>query len=115
MQRSIERRHHALLDLGAAESLRRGGELFEIKREDILLPYAKVDGEDLLSFFCDRKVHEEDLIEAPLAQQLRRQAHQVIGSADDEHTLLLLLEPCEERAEHALREAAVSVIRSTLC
>ena len=56
-----------------------------------------------------REVDEEDLVEAPLAQQLRRQARDVVGGGDDEHVGALLLQPGQERAEQPLGDAAVGV------
>ena len=55
------------------------------------------------------QVHEERLVEAALAQQLGRQALHVVGRGDHEHVAAALLQPREERAEHALRDSAVLV------
>src|SRR5205823_7233619 len=62
---------------------------------------AKVDGEDLLALTGRGQVHEEQLVEAAFAQQLRRQVADLVRGGDNEHRLLLLLEPGEERAEDA--------------
>ena len=55
------------------------------------------------------QVDEEDLVEAALAQQLRRQRLDVVGGGDQEDAALALGHPGEQRAQHAPRHAAVAV------
>jgi hypothetical protein len=52
-----------------------------------VLALREVDAEDVGAHFAVRQVHEEDLVEAALAQQLRRQRGDVVGGGDEEHAV----------------------------
>ena len=56
-----------------------------------------------------RQVDEKDLVEASLANQLRRQTGDVVGGGDYENPRPLLREPGQESAEYPARSAAVTV------
>ena len=57
----------------------------------------------------DRKVDEEDLVEAALADQFGRQRRDVVRGGHHEHAALLFRQPREEGAQHAARRAAVRI------
>src|SRR5439155_18719310 len=93
LQRSIESRDHNLLDLGAAESVGRFRKRLEIERRRILLSQEQVNPKDLLALVRRRQIDEEDLVEAPLAQQLRGNVHQIVRGSDYENIGVLFLKP----------------------
>ena len=64
---------------------------------------AKMDPEDLGALRRARQVDEEELVEAPAAQQLGRDAGHVVRGRHHEDRRLLLGQPGEEGAEHAAR------------
>src|SRR5581483_8777424 len=55
------------------------------------------------------QIDEEYLVEATLADELGRQARDVVGRGDDEDVAFAVLQPGEKRAEDALGDAAVLV------
>ena len=66
-----------------------------------------MDVEDLPPLRRGGQVDEEDLVEAALAEQLGRELLDPVRGGDHEHRRGLLLQPGEERAEHAGGHAAV--------
>jgi len=62
-----------------------------------------VDLEDLLALLVGRQVHEEDLIEPPAADHLRRQEVDAVGGGGHEDELPALLHPGQELGEDAGR------------
>src|SRR5688500_7777388 len=81
------------LDLRAGESIARRGEALQVVLRRVALLLAEVDAEDDLTLRGIRQVDEEDLVEAALAKQFGREVLDVVRGRDDEHRLLLLLEP----------------------
>jgi hypothetical protein len=69
----VEDLHHGLLELGAAELLGPRGEPGEVEALRGAAAPGEVDAEDLLALGGVGQVDEEDLVEATLAQQLRRE------------------------------------------
>src|SRR5580704_10143396 len=109
LERSQEGDDHDLLELRAAEAVSGGHDLGEVQVLGILLAQRQVDAQDRLALGGVGQVDEEDLVEAALAQQLRRQRGEVVGRRDDEYVRALLLQPREEGAEQAPAEPAVGV------
>ena len=107
MKRAVKGRDYRLLDLGTAHVLARNDDVFELQARRVLLALAQMDLEEGPPLVWLAKVDEEDLVEATLAHQHRRQGEEVVRGGDDEHGGALLLEPGEEAAMQALREAAV--------
>src|SRR5215211_252248 len=95
----VQSSDHRLLDLGTAESLRRIRNRADVELRRILFAQSQMNLHDLHALVARWKIDEEDLIEASLAQQLRRHARDVVRRADHEHPFLLLLQPREERCE----------------
>ena len=63
---------------------------------------AQVDLYNLVPRFDRRQIDEKDLVETSLAQQLRRQRLDVVGSGDEENRCAMFLHPRQKRAEHPL-------------
>jgi hypothetical protein len=61
-----------------------------------------VDLDDRAPRLGIRQVDEEDLVEAALAQEFGRQLRHVVGGRDGEDISAAVLQPGQERAEHAL-------------
>src|SRR5690606_16097652 len=97
----VERGDHGLLELRAAERLRLPGERVEIEAPRVPVAALEVDLQDVAALLHPGQIDEEDLVEAALAQQLRRQALDAVGGGHHEHRRGLLLEPGEQRSEHA--------------
>lgn len=98
-----------LFDLGAGEAGAGGGQVREIEVGRILLAPGQMDAQDVGAHRFVGQVDEKDLVEATLAQQLRRQALDVVGGDDQEEAFRPLGHPGEQGAEHALRDAAVGI------
>src|SRR5439155_13834881 len=100
-----------LLDLRAAEASRGLCHGVQVERGGVPLALAEVDLEDLPALFLGGQIDEEDLIEASLPQQLRRELLDVIARPDDEDGLALLLQPGNEGGKNARGGAAVAEAR----
>ena len=68
-----------------------------------------MDTEDVGPHLGTGQIDEEQLVEAPLAYQFRRQTVDGIGRGHHEHRCLALSHPGQQGAEHALAHAAVVV------
>ena len=88
------------LDAGAAETFR-----FQCKHPQINLvkvlqaAFCDVDFENLLPFFDIWQTNIKNIVKASFPEQLRRHLRDVIRCRYNEHGALVLLQPCEERAE----------------
>ena len=67
----------------------------------------KVNREDVSALGLDGQIDEENLVEAPLPQQLRRQLADVIRGRNHKDGFGLLLHPRVQRGEHTGRHARV--------
>src|SRR5690606_41514158 len=94
-------------ELRAAEIDSRPRDRRQVQAGRVLVPSPEMQSEALPAGRLIRKVDEEDLIEAALAEQLRRQPLHVVRRGHRKHRRLPLLQPGEERAEDALRDAAI--------
>src|SRR6266850_7522859 len=65
----VERSNDRLLDLGAREAVACGGEACEIESGGVVLVALEMDAQNLFARRRVGQVDEEDLVEAPLAQQ----------------------------------------------
>ena len=72
-----------------------------------------MDAEDCLADVLGREVDKKDFIEAPFAQELRRELQDVVGGRDHEDGFLFLLHPRQEGADHARRRASVRSVAAT--
>src|SRR5205823_14356959 len=88
-----------LLDLAAAESLGDLGQLSDVEASSVALAARQMDGPDLPPLGARRQVDEEDLVEAPLAQQLGWQRFDLVRRRYHEYRGRLLLQPGEHRSE----------------
>src|SRR5271168_955641 len=103
----MERGDDRLLDLRAAEGrglLREGNDGILVEDTPVR---REVRPEQILSRLVAGKVDEEDLVEAPLAQELRRHRRDVVRRGHDEDRRAMLLQPRQERSEQPLADAAV--------
>ena len=66
-----------------------------------------VDAPDPVLLFTARQVHEEHTVEALGPGELRRQLRGVVAGADEKDVTLVVIEPSEQRAEHASGDAGV--------
>src|SRR5438093_16988 len=86
-----QRRHHALLDLGARPALREGLERLEIEARKIDPAPPQMHSEDVEPLVFERQIDEEHFIEAPFANHLGgQQVDAVCGGADEQAARLLL-------------------------
>jgi hypothetical protein len=53
------------------------------------------------------QVHEEDLVESSLPEELGREARDVVGGGNYEHVAAPILEPRKETTEDALRDPGI--------
>src|SRR6185369_11908249 len=94
--------------LRAREAFGGGSELVQVEALDGVLALREVDAKDVGADFRGRQVHEEDLVEAALAKQLRRKRSDVVRGGDEEYAVATLAHPREERAQQAPRDTAVA-------
>src|SRR5262249_3332500 len=99
--RGRERRDDALLDLRAGPALRELLDRLEVELIGVDATAAEVHLEDLDALVVERKVDEEDLVEAALADQLGRQEVDPVRRGADEEAARLLLHPGKEEGEDA--------------
>ena len=78
-----EARDDRLLDLRAVKSRALPGQPRHVEFRRIAIPPRDVDAEDFGPFLLGGQVDEEDLVQAALAQQLRRQVRDVVGRRND--------------------------------
>ncbi len=102
---------HDLLDLGAVEPVRRLGERLQIEARRVLGRALQVNPEDLQPLVLPRQPHEEDLVEAPLPEHLRRQQIDHVGRGGHEHERPLLLHPVQKRREHPRGRSLARLLR----
>src|SRR5260370_21876890 len=93
-------RNHALFDLGAAPSLGELRQLAEIDPFQVHTSPGEVDLEDLQAFLIQREVHEEDFVEASLADHLGGKQVNAGGPGSDEKPPGLLPQPDQEERQH---------------
>src|SRR5438034_1268392 len=89
-----QRRHHALLDLGARPALREGLERREIEARKIDPTPPQMDAEDVEPLLFERQIDEEHFIEAPFADHLSGLQVDAVGGGAADHSAGLLLHPC---------------------
>src|SRR5687768_3518655 len=68
----------------------------------------ELDAPDMDPFLSRWQVHEEDLVEAAFAEELRRKGIDLIRRGDDEDRVLFLLHPSQKCSEDALTRTRVS-------
>src|SRR5947209_10483269 len=95
-KRRIESGDDGLLDFCAGETFAGRGERSEIKLRRVAPAALQMDAEEFRARLRVRQIHEEDLVEAAFAQQLRRQSGEVVGRGDNEDAALAVLQPGQE-------------------
>src|SRR5690606_11100419 len=97
-----------LLDLRPVEALALKGELIHIElAQAVGANLAQMHLKDLAPLALARQVDKEDLVEAALAQNLRRQRLNRVSRGGDEHRRLLLLHPRQDGRKDAGARAGV--------
>ncbi len=66
-----------------------------------------MDREDLLALGLIRQIDEEQFIEAPFADQLRRQRRHIVASRGDKDGRLAILHPRKKRSQQARRNSGI--------
>ena len=93
VESEIHRVRDGLFDLGTNVALRSLSQRIEGKLLHGALSFLDVDLEDFLALHSGRQIEEEHFVEAATAQEFRREMSHVVGRADDEDGLFLVLHP----------------------
>ena len=100
---------YRLLDFRAGEAIGRRSQRLEIETGRIQAALLQVNPQDVAPDLERGKIDEKDFIEAPLADHLRWQPADFIGSSHDEHGPLAFGHPRQQHSQHAPREAVIIV------
>src|SRR5450755_417747 len=101
-----QRRDHALLDFRPSPADGEFGQLGEVETRRIDAAAVEVDLEDFDALVVERQVHEEDFIEAALADHFGGQQVDAIGGSCHEQAAGFFLHPGEEEGEDTALLAA---------
>ena len=71
-----------------------------------------IDAPDPVFLFTAGQVHEEHTVEAFSTGELRRQLRDVVACPHEKHGAFVIVEPGEQRAEHARGDAGVGLART---
>ncbi len=85
---------------------RQGGQIKSLRR---LAAFFQVNAENHLAHRRRWQIHKEDFVQAPLADQFRWQALDIVGRGHQEHLALVFRHPGEQGTEHPPGGAAIVV------
>ena len=107
--RRIQGADHRLFDLRPGKALTGRRQCRQIKLRRLQLAALQVDGEDLGAHLGIRQIDKEQLVETPLAHQLRRQTVDGIGGGHQKHRRLALGHPGQQGAQHPLADPTILI------
>ncbi len=104
---SVQRCLHRGVDLGAGVSFRRCRHAIKIKLGRIPFPPCQMNRKNLLALGLIRQVDEKQFVEAPFANQFRRQDGDVVAGGGHEHRSFAILHPGKKGGQNARGNAGI--------